>query len=437
MKMKKMHFLVKLKNWGKLLIASGFVCLLIFSYNSLVDSIPDEIKIVEGRVETFHLNIPATGIVSEKDVEVFGNQSNQVDADKIHLNMNDTFTLKTENKNNFSIVCKLFGIISLKEVSVKVIEEEKIVPCGVPIGIYVQTDGILIIGTSAITGFDGMNYEPAYHLVKSGDYIKTVDNEVILSKEELIQKVNDSKGEKIVLGIIREGESIQIKIEPVKTGEDEYKLGIWVRDDLAGVGTMTFYTDDMEYGALGHAVSDANTSTKITMGNGLLYETNIIGIKKGEKGKPGEISGIINYQEEFRLGSVLYNSAVGIYGKMTKVPQQLQAAEYMEVGMKQEIIPGPAKIISSVSGERKEYEIEITGIEYNSESKNKGILFEVKDPELLALTGGIVQGMSGSPIIQNHKVIGAVTHVFIQDSTKGYGIFIENMLEQLQYIQTK
>ena len=427
----------KFKNWCKLLVASAFIYLLIFSYHSLVNSIPDEIKVVAGREETFNLNIPATGIVSENHVEVFGNQTEKLDAEQIHLNMNDSFTLKTDSKNNFSIVCKLFGLISLKEVSVSVVEEEKVVPCGVPIGIYVQTDGILIIGTGAVTGFDGMNYEPAYHLVKSGDYIKTVNNEVIQSKEDLIQKVNECNGENVTLGIVRDEEYIQINVDPVKTGEEEYKLGIWVRDDLAGVGTMTFYTNGMEYGALGHAVSDADTSTMITMGNGLLYETNIIGIKKGEKGKPGEISGIINYQDEFCLGTVLHNSSVGIYGKLDKLPEQVENSEYMDIGLKQEITAGPAKIISSVSGERKEYDIEITGIDYNSENENKGILFEVRDEELLSLTGGIVQGMSGSPIIQNNKVIGAVTHVFIQDSTKGYGIFIENMLEQLQHIETK
>ncbi|MFP3154558.1 SpoIVB peptidase [Lachnospiraceae bacterium ZAX-1] len=428
---------IKLKKWGRWFFAIGFVLLGLFFARSLEQSIPDEIRIVAGREETFDLKVPVTGVLTDERLEVFGNQTQALDRSSIHVDMNDTFTLKSSEQGSFSIVCKLFGFISLKKVAVEVVDEERVVPCGVPIGIYVQTDGVLIIGTGTITGFDGMNYEPAYHIVKSGDYIKTVNEEVIKTKEDLIRKTNAYGAQSIVLGIIREGEFIQIKVDPVKTGDEEYKLGIWVRDDLAGVGTMTFYTENMQYGALGHAVSDVDTSTMITMGDGLLYETSIVGITKGEKGKPGEISGIINYQEEDCLGDVLYNSSVGIYGHLDKLPRLLDEVAYAQVGLKQEIELGPAMIVSSVSGERKEYAILITGIDYGSENENKGILFEVTDDDLLSLTGGIVQGMSGSPILQHHKMIGAVTHVFIKDATKGYGIFIENMLAQLDYAKTK
>lgn len=406
----------------------GLILVLIFSYFSLIQAIPDKIRIIAGREETFDLRVPVTGVVNDSGVEVFTNQSSGVDNQNLHLNMRDSFTLKSGKEGSFSIVCKLFGIFSLKEVSVEVVNEEMVVPCGVPVGIYVKTDGILVVGTGVVTGLDGMNYEPAYHLIKSGDYIKTVNDEVVTTKEELIEKINLYGGQDLNLGIIRNDEYTQIKVSTVSTGLNEYKIGVWVRDDLAGVGTMTYYTSSMHYAALGHPVSDADTSTTIQLGTGHLYETKIVGITKGEKGKPGELAGIIDYQSQYHLGTVLGNSNAGIYGTLERVPSSLEGASYVNVGLKQEVSLGAASIISSVSGERKEYSIEIKEIDYNSGNENKEIQFQVTDLDLLELTGGIVQGMSGSPIIQNGKLVGAVTHVFVQDASKGYGIFIENML---------
>lgn len=408
---------------------AGLVFICIFSFYLMNQSVPDKISIVAGREETFDLKVPVTGELNGSKAEVSVNQSPKVSSDDIHIDMNQAFTLKSSKEGSFSIVCKLFGIFSFKEVDVEVINEEMVVPCGIPIGIYVKTDGILAIGTGTVTGLDGMNYEPAYHLVKSGDYIKTVNGEAVTTKEELIEKVNQYGTSDVVLGLVRNGEYTQIRVSPVQTGEEEYKIGVWVRDDMAGVGTMTYYTADMQYGALGHPVSDVDTSTMIQLGEGLLYETRIIGITRGEKGKPGELSGVIDYEARHCMGTVAGNSESGIYGSLNQVPEGLQSEPFVHIGLKQEMELGPATIISSVSGERREYDIEITSLDFNSESENKGIQFQVVDEELLNLTGGIVQGMSGSPILQNGKLVGAVTHVFIQDSTKGYGIFIENMLE--------
>ena len=409
---------------------AGLVFICIFSYYLLLESVPDKIRIVAGREETFDLQIPVTGEVDNKELSVFTNQSPRVDTGRIHIDMSESFTLQSAEEGNFSIICKLFGIFSFKEVDVEVVSEELVVPCGVPIGIYVKTDGVLAIGTGTITGIDGMNYEPAYHLIKSGDYIKTVNGETVNTKEELIEKVNRCGGRDVILGLVRNGEYTRIRISPIRVSEDEYKIGVWVRDDMAGVGTMTYYTADMEYGALGHPVSDADTSTTIQLDEGLLYETKIVGITKGEKGKPGELAGIIDYEARYCLGTVDGNSEAGIYGTLSRVPQEVESVEPLQAAMKQEIELGPAQIISSVSGERRAFNITITAVDITTEMENKGIEFLVTDEELLSLTGGIVQGMSGSPIIQNGKLVGAVTHVFIQDSTKGYGIFIETMLAQ-------
>ena len=199
---------------------------------------------------------------------------------------------------------------------------------------------------------------------------------------------------------------------------------------MGGGGTLTYTGRNGNYGALGHGVSDADTSTLIDMSSGLLYETNIIGIVKGVRGTPGELTGVINYSNQYCIGSVTQNEPTGVYGKIDDIPQGLEKEKEVEVGYKQEISVGKANIISTVDGERKEYEIEITGVNYNTREANKGIEFRVTDEELLEVTGGIVQGMSGSPIIQNGKWIGAVTHVFVQDPAKGYGIFAEKMLEE-------
>ena len=324
-------------------------------------------------------------------MEVFGNQSPAVEKDKIKLDLNESFSLKSQEQGSYSMTCRLFGMFHIKEVAVEVVEKAKVVPCGISVGIYVKTDGILIIGTGTVTGIDGMNYEPAENLVKSGDYVKTVDEQVIADKEDLIEKINQSQGNPVVLGILRGEEYIQLKLQPMQVSEDEYKLGIWVRDDLAGVGTLTFYDEQGNYGALGHPVSDLDTGTKVSMGEGTLYEAEVAGITKGEKGNPGEIAGVITYLEQYRLGTVEENTNVGIYGNLEKTPQKVEGENYFPVGQKQEIEEGEASIISTVSGERREYSIVVTDLDYNSE--NKGILFQVTDPELLNLTGGIVQGM--------------------------------------------
>lgn len=428
--MKKVDRCKKFQKWiGTMSLVGGVLFILLFSYYSMIESIPDKIWIVKGQEEKFDFRVPMTGVVKSDGLEVFGNQSPMIDKDELQVNLNQSFSLKSAEQGSYSMACRLFGIFQTKEVAVEVVEEKFVVPCGTPVGIYVQTNGILIIGTGTVTGSDGMNYDPASALVKSGDYVKTVNEQVVNTKDELVEKLNQCNGEPVVLGLQRDEEYIKLKIDPIKTGENEYKLGIWVRDDLAGIGTLTFYDNQGNFGALGHPVSDMDTGLKVDMADGILYEAEVAGIKKGEKGVPGEVSGIITYLDQYKLGTVQENTNVGIYGNLERIPEELQDKETFPTGMKQDVVKGPASIISYLSGERKEYSIEISGMDYNSSNENKGIMFQVTDPELLALTGGIVQGMSGSPILQNGKIIGAVTHVFVQDASKGYGIFIEQMLQ--------
>ena len=198
------------------------------------------------------------------------------------------------------------------------------------------------------------------------------------------------------------------------------------------MGTLTFLTEDGQFEALGHGVNDVDTGTLLELSEGKLYDANIVEIKKGEKGSPGELSGLIRYRTDLECGELLKNTSSGIFGKAAKRLSEKVPQERIQVGYKQEIELGEAYIRSSVSGSLKDYRVEIREVHGKSTDVNKGIVLQVTDPELLELTGGIVQGMSGSPILQNGKIIGAVTHVFVQDSTKGFGIFIENMLEMVK-----
>lgn len=407
----------------KRICAGMLVCILCMGYLSMMNKIPNEVMLREGEELKIDSGIPLT----YERVEAGEQETTLV---SLMLNSNIPSLQESQEEKSYVLSCKILGIIPIKEVHVQEVPKRKVLPSGVPVGIYVKTDGILVIGTSPVNGADGISTEPAKYLLKSGDYIQTVNGERVNTKEELMSKINAYGAEKIVFGIKREGEETEVAVEPVMTGENAYKAGIWVRDDLAGVGTLTYTGRNGNYGALGHGVSDADTSTLIDMSSGLLYETNIIGIVKGVRGTPGELTGVINYSNQYCIGSVTQNEPTGVYGKIDDIPQGLEKEKEVEVGYKQEISVGKANIISTVDGERKEYEIEITGVNYNTREANKGIEFRVTDEELLEVTGGIVQGMSGSPIIQNGKWIGAVTHVFVQDPAKGYGIFAEKMLEE-------
>lgn len=403
------------QKYRKQFFLSAFVFLLLFAANLLYDSIPDELYTVKGTEEEIHFSLPVTVEKTEESLPVFLNNSANASQD-----VNIT--------QEYHVTCKFLNLIPVKEVAVHVVEKSYVMPSGIPIGIYTKTKGILIIGTGKVTASDGLVYEPADQIVKSGDYILSVNEKEVSTKEELIDAVNESEGDALALTVLREGDAIKVKIEPALLQDGSYKLGIWVRDDMAGVGTLTYIRQDLKYGALGHPVSDGDTGSMIRLAEGKVYDTDIVGIVKGKDGSPGELTGVINYKEEYCLGNIEKNTPTGICGTLNKVPEEMEDA-YVEVGMKQDIHTGEAYILSALDGSLRQYRIDIDEVDLNSKEENKGILFHVSDELLLSETGGIVQGMSGSPILQDGKIIGAVTHVFISDATKGYGVFIEKMMK--------
>lgn len=335
-------------------------------------------------------------------------------------------TIDVSDQGSYQIPCSFLGVFPLKQVQVKTVEEKVLSVCGTPIGLYMETQGVLIVDTGEIVGEDGISREPAENIAKSGDYILEVNGSPIARKKQLIEKIQESQGESIELLVNREGEEIPIALNPVKAQDSSYKLGIWVRDNTQGIGTMTYVEENGKFGALGHGISDTDTGELLDVAGGELYEAEILSIRKGTKGVPGELSGYIEYQTDKKLGTIEKNTEKGIYGTLDHWVKPLD--KQVSVAYKQEVKKGPAQLVTDLGDGVQTYEIQITDIDEEQADTNQAFEIQVTDSQLLAKTGGIVQGMSGSPILQEGKIIGAVTHVFVQDSAKGYGIFIENML---------
>lgn len=328
----------------------------------------------------------------------------------------------------YILPCRLLGYIPFKEVKVTPVDEQEIYVSGSTIGIYMETEGVLVIDIGEIEDQNGEMKEPAKNLVRQGDYIVSFNGEKISTKRELINDIAGLDGEEVTLEVKREGESVPVSVTPVKDTKGDYKLGIWVRDDTQGIGTLTYVDQNGRYGALGHGISDIDTAQLLNIRNGALYKAQILAINKGSKGNPGELAGFIRYDDRNILGSIEINSKNGIYGQFYKGAEDGITLKKMPVAYKQDVKTGEASVLCNVDGEVREYQAEIKRIDLNHEDTNKSFVIQITDEKLLEKTGGIVQGLSGSPVLQNGKMVGAITHVFVQDSTSGYGIFIENML---------
>ena len=319
--------------------------------------------------------------------------------------------------------------LGFKQVSVQTLQRPRVIPGGIPVGIYLETDGVYVVGTAVVETEEGLAREPAGSIVQSGDYILAVNGCQINTKEELIRCVQEIQDEIMILKLKRGDETLRVRLQAVETEEGAYKLGIWVKDDMQGIGTLTYATRQGAFGALGHGITDTDTGKLLTVSGGMLYDTSILKIVRGQRGTPGELSGMITYSDSHAEGVIRENTSRGIFGQAEGRLLRMLGTETVEVAFKQEVRTGRAVLRSSVSGELKDYEIQIQELRMNESDVNKGMIFYVTDPDLLALTGGVIQGMSGSPILQNGRLIGAVTHVFVNDPAKGYGIFAENMIE--------
>jgi len=409
--------------WISLIFTIGF------SLTYIWLSVPDHLNLVVREEEVFDFALPP-GVTFESESEevVLGSISNIPDG-QVRIQSAEPLSMYGTTQGHYRVGMKLFGLIHMKEIQVDVVEDTYAIPCGTSVGIYLQSDGIMVIGTGEITNEAGNVVEPAFGILRSGDYIETVNGEIMSDKDDLIEAVNACCGESVHLEVRRDGTLMEIDLEPVMSADGSYKLGAWVRDDTQGIGTVTYVDMNGSFGALGHGISDSDTGQLVHIREGELYETKIIGIEKGEAGTPGVMAGVIYYGKGSELGSVEANTDEGIFGTINEKFLKQNASEAIPIGFRQDVKKGHAVIRSNVSGEVRDYDVEIQRVDQAPVQKNKGMTIKIVDEELLELTGGIVQGMSGSPIIQDGKLVGAVTHVLVNDPTRGYGIFIENMLE--------
>lgn len=396
----------KQKKYRKFLwyaLVGTLLSLFILIYGTMKDHIPDEIFVYADE---------------ETDWETFF-QEPLISYDE---------TVEVSQNGSYQIRCKWLGVLPLKTIKVHTVEKQEVLVSGSPVGIYMETKGVLVIDSGEITDREGIRRTPAEHIIQSGDYICEIDGKVLTGKRQLMQLVRENQGEPMELQVIRHQETIKLEMTPVETEDGSYKLGIWVRDNIQGIGTLTYVEPNGTFGALGHGISDADTGERLEISDGDLYRTDILSIRKGTAGTPGELRGVINYREENRIGTICGNSQYGIRGQM-EPGKYTESMKKIPTGLKQEIQTGKAEIRCDIGDGIREYQCEILEIDSNARDTNKCFVLRITDDDLLSRTGGIVQGMSGSPVLQNGKLIGAITHVFVNDPTKGYGIFIENMME--------
>ena len=307
----------------------------------------------------------------------------------------------------------------------------KVYASGEPVGIYIKTRGVLVLGIQNVKTADNRTCSPAEHKLESGDYILAMNGEDISSKAQFISCLQKNEEKEAVLTISRNGEEQQIKIQPVYSEEDHcYQIGAWIRNDTQGIGTVTYITEDGNFAALGHGISDCDLGVQLNIAGGSIYETDIASIMKGKAKDPGQVIGTIDYIPEKYLGNIGINSTCGIFGLIKNHQENFRNGQLMEVADASEIKTGKAFVRTSISGESRDYTIEIEKISLSKKDAQKALRIKITDPDLIALTGGIIQGESGSPIIQDGKLIGAVTHVFVDDPTRGYGICAETMMEE-------
>ena len=323
------------------------------------------------------------------------------------------------------------------EANAPVVAEKVLVPGGQSVGVKMDVRGVLVVGLEEIESDDGEKINPGLlGGLQIGDTILEIDGKEVYRADEVQSIVNKIKGV-VKLKVKRNNEIISVNINPVVSKTDGlYKLGIWVKDKTAGIGTLTYYDpSNSTFGALGHGIVDAETSSILPVESGLLLESQVQEVKDGKNGKPGEIRGIF-YHASDPLGSLERNSNFGVFGVAYPPIENPVYSKPIAVGTKEQVEKGKAYILSTLSNnEIRKFEIEIEKVEKQTSQADKSMVIKVTDEELLEESGGIVQGMSGSPIIQNDRIVGAVTHVFVNDPQRGYGIFIEWMLEESDSVE--
>lgn len=394
-------------------------------YVSDITNIPDSIILFREE----ELNINTIFGMSIETLEVSNQNANEITKETVETS---TETYNNGANETINIGINLFGI-QIKEISVNVIQDIEVVPLGELIGMKLYTNGVLVVGMSEIYGENNKAYKPYENTgIEEGDTITKINEEDIESTDDMINCINNSKGKEIKITYIHNNKILETNMTPIETDKNNYKLGLWVRDTAAGVGTATFYDKKTgKIAMLGHGILDVDTEELIDISDGEITDTSIVSIIKAENGKTGKIQGVVEGQED--IGKIYKNTYYGVYGQLYDTSKlDREKAESVKIALRDEIQIGEATLMCALdNGEVEEYTVEIEKIYLNNNSNNKSMLLRIKDQELIDKTGGIIQGMSGSPIMQNGKLIGALTHVLVQNPNQGYAVFADIMIKQL------
>lgn len=413
-----------MKHIDKIRIVTGFLLLLtllIVPFTPPIQNyftIPNKIVTFQNQ---FPLEVPNLG----NAVQVYAstdNNSEAVNASSFHVN----------EPGDSQLYYSVAGV-PIKKVDVSILKDVKVIPGGQSIGVQLQTLGVLVVGHHLVNGENGTMSPGEEAEIKVGDVIMEINGQKIEEMKDVKPIVEESgkSSEPLKVKVKRGKETFDTELKPVlDEKENEYRIGLYIRDSAAGIGTMTFFEpESKKYGALGHVISDMDTKKPIEIHDGTIVRSTVTSIQKGNNGTPGEKQAKFSIREN-KIGTITKNSPFGIFGKLDESIENGKYDKPMPIALSHEVKEGPAKILTVIDGEKvEEFDVEIVSSVPQKTPATKGMVIQITDPKLLEATGGIVQGMSGSPIIQNDKVIGAVTHVFVNDPTSGYGVHIEWMLQ--------
>jgi len=413
--------------------------LILINYSPFVQSlrnIPPKIYLVEENVTDLDLRLPFFVEINKDGLNI----SDMVGG--FYPENSSRGTLRTEGSffqesDNLFLRLDLFGLIPIKRIQVELKKQQSVFPGGNSIGVSMNIRGALVVGISEVSDLNGERHHPAaYAGIRPGDIIESVNNITVENARHLSEMINESGDGEVDIEIKRGKVSFRADVLPVKDAQDsKYRLGLWVRDSTAGVGTLTFYdAKNGRFGALGHAITDVDTGMLLSVKDGEIVQSDVIDVRQGRRGEPGELRGGFSERDRI-IGDIVKNTKYGIYGNVRRPVPNLLYKKPLPVGCQFTVNVGSATLLTTVDGNGVEqFEMEIVGINRQNYPNPKGMIVQITDPDLLNRTGGIVQGMSGSPIIQNGRLVGAITHVFVNDPTKGYAIFIEWMLKEAEKI---
>jgi stage IV sporulation protein B len=408
--------------------AALLLCAVLAYFTASFVFFPSEINLTENRVNRFSFNIPVTATILTESVSALSVNDVPVRG-SVTVSLSEPLRIEPQESGTASMVLSAFGI-PMKKVTLSVMPDIEVVPCGMTVGVRINTDGVMVLALEAVNTGDGTPRSPCEGRLKPGYLLTGANGETLNSHADLARIVENSEGA-VNLSLKRGGQNLYTSVMPVKSVLDgKNKIGAWVRDSTQGIGTITYYNPATNtFAALGHGIMDVDTKALMSVKTGEIMESEITGVKKGGKGAPGELVGSIRKSNV--LGNIRVNNPYGIYGSVNISALNRLPSERMKIAFQNDVHEGPARIRSNIErSEIAEYDVYIESVNRFSGDDTKGMVIRITDPELLRRTNGIVQGMSGSPINQDDRLVGAVTHVFVQDPSKGYGIFIENMLKQ-------